>query len=185
MAKPAPKEAAAPKAAGTTLYDMLVKATGYQAEGNSHADYAAAVADGISKLDDNAYGKLPKKVTDWFDKAVDPINAGDTDAIPVIDGFPESTGKAVAPAKKAATKPADKKEKTAGTSGFRTDSTAFKMRNAVVINGPDVSFDDICKKAGVGAQERGGNAWNAYFNAIQVLRIATSHKLYKVKVVAE
>ncbi len=51
----------------------------------------------------------------------------------------------------------------------KKDSTAYKMRLAVVTD-PAITYENACKKAKV-TEERGGNAWNAYQNAKQVMAI--------------
>jgi type IV secretory pathway VirB10-like protein len=61
----------------------------------------------------------------------------------------------------------------------RTDSVAFKVRRAVVLLGTACTFEQALKKANVTGEKRGGNGWNAYFNSIQVLRIAAAEKAYK------
>lgn len=93
--------------------------------------------------------------------------------------------KAAKPAAKAAKKVAAKKPKQATLPGVanggpkaRPDSVAFKMRVAVV-KSPDVTFEAALKAAGVKGEERGGNAWNAYFNARQVMAIASAEGVLK------
>lgn len=84
-----------------------------------------------------------------------------------------------------AKKDAKKKPKQAQLAGMpegsraRTDSVAFKVRRAVVLLGTDCTFEQALKKANVTGEKRGGNGWNAYFNSIQVLRIAAAEKAYK------
>ena len=175
-ATPAKKTAAAV----TGLYGEVSKSTGIEAKAKETAgDYAVRACQAISELTDDKFGALPKPVQDWFDKSVEAINAEKPGDIPAISGFPTAAGtkadggtKPKKAAKKQATLPGVAKGGKA-----RVDSVAYRMRLQVVKN-IDVDFDDACKGAKLKA-ERGSNAWNAYFNAVQTMRIARAEGLVK------
>ncbi len=162
-----PTAAALPKASSLFALLCAISTVGMPEPGEAHNAFVVRACDGINKLDDVAYGKLPKKVTDWFDSSVDHINKEQVDQVEQLEGY-------TAPAKPKRTAKQASLPGLASGGKARTDSVAYRVRCAVVEHGPDTVFEDACKKAGVGAQERGSNAWNAYFNAIQVLRIVES-----------
>ena len=216
--KAAAKKVTAPAAetmpAAKGLYGEISAFTTVIAKKDEKAgDYAARVCQVISEMSDDDFGKLSKGAQDWFDKAVESINAGTLDDVVALSGFPsakETADPAPAPAptkaKKGAKKggnakgkkvPAEKKagkKKAAKAQGTlpgvaeggkgRVDGVAYRMRLQVVKN-PDIGFEDAVKAAGAKGSkikaERGNNAWNAFFNAVQVMRIAKAEGVLKAR----
>ena len=169
------------------LYGAISTTTGVAAvAGEAQQDYAVRVCQTISEMTDDDFSKLNKQAQDWFDKAVEAINAEKPTDIPSLSGFPDSSARRAASAKTPAAKNNKKKsggEAQATLPGVakggkaRVDSVAFRMRLQVVRD-LDISFDDACKGAKLKA-ERGSNAWNAYFNAVQTMRIARAEGIAK------
>lgn len=200
VAAPAPVQAPL-----TGICAEMSTATGLTVnKGETEHQYTARLCDAVSKLNDDVFNKLSEVARKFFDDCVDPLNKAEFDKLPALAGFvpvvdatpvaapapAAATGRralapapAVAPAAPAAT--AKGKRKPAAPSepkvprGPNTESVAYKMRLAVINGGTDISFEQTCKDAGVKGAVRGDNAWNAYFNTLQAIRIAASVKAYK------
>lgn len=190
-------------AALTTLDELAKSVKLKANKGEKAEDYATRVCEEVAKLSDDDFGKLSPASQDWFNAAAEAINKGTAIPPPVsLNGKTEekaatqetsqpqqqeatvatskAKGKKNGNGKATKATGAEKLKKAKGTngtaekkaSGPRTDSLAYKMRS-VVVNKPDIAFDDAAKKVGVKA-EVGGHAWNMFNHAKAVMEIVAA-----------
>lgn len=187
-AKPAKAAAVAlPEPSG--VYAEWLKALGMKHDpALAFSAVAVKICEEAAKLSDEDFGKRGAEAQKWFNDAGDAINKGEKNFgnIPVLDGFPTAdaptaaAGKTTKPTKAAKeTKPG--KESPIPGARMNPDGVTYRMFATVVQNGPAISFEDACKKAGIKgeAAETGSHAWNKYLNARQVIMVAQAHKAYK------
>lgn len=134
--------------------------------------YTEAAGGGETKEEKPAAEKPTKaKKTAPVKAAKAPVKKKAAEAKPAKKAAKKAPVKAAkkAPVKKATQGTLPGVEKGGKAPGKRVDSVAYKMRLQVVKK-PTIEFEAAAKAAGVEA-ERGSNAWNAYFNARQVMAI--------------